>query len=331
VKVTLPSTMKEVKLFGLNDLRMVESPVPTIEPDEILVKVRACGICPTEIRKFTVPNYKPIPFPVNPGHEWTGDVVQVGSRVEGFEVGWRVVAEGEGGYAEYAKITASNLKYTQRLPENVSYEEGTFVEPLADCLHAVRERATTIAGERVVVVGAGPMGLGIVAVAARSGANVMAVEPIDRRRALALEFGAEVVIDPNSESVDDAVLDWTGGRRADVCMATVGIPKVMESCIKLVGERGRVVLFGGGGAGQTITIDPNWIHYNEISVIGSEWIGVGGKEEKDLYRIATEWISDGKVPVNRLISHRFPMSEIHEAYKAIMAGETLKVILLTDR
>lgn len=323
--------MKEVKLFGISDLRIVESPVPAIEPDEILVKVRVCGICPTEIRKFTAPNYKPIPFPVNPGHEWTGDVVRVGSEVEGFEVGWRVVAEGEGGYAEYAKITASNLIYTQRLPERVSYEEGTFVEPFADCLHAVRERAKVIAGDRVVVVGAGPMGLGIVAAAARSGANVMAVEPIEQRRDLAIEFGAEVVVDPNSEEVEDAVLDWTSGRRTNVCMATVGIPEVIESCIRLVGERGRVVLFGGGGAGQTITIDPNWIHYNEISLIGSEWIGVGGKEETELYCISTEWISDGKVPVSRLISHRFPLSEIHEAYKAIMAGETLKVMLLTDR
>jgi L-iditol 2-dehydrogenase len=331
LEVTLPSTMKEVKLFGINDLRIVESPVPTIGPDDILVKVRACGICPTEIRKFTVPNYKPIPFPVNPGHEWTGDIVQVGSNVHGFEVGWRVVAEGEGGYAEYAKITASNLKYTQRLPDSVSYEKGTFVEPLADCLHAARERGQVIAGDRVVVVGAGPMGLGIVAASARSGGNVMAVEPIDERRALALEFGAEVVVDPNSESVEDTVLAWTNGRRADVCMATVGIPEVMESCIKLVGERGRVVLFGGGGAGQTITIDPNWIHYNEISVVGSEWIGVGGKEETELYRIATEWIADKKVPVDRLISHRFLLTDIHDAYKTIMAGKTMKVILLTDK
>ncbi|HBK59936.1 MAG TPA: hypothetical protein DDZ84_03980 [Firmicutes bacterium] len=182
-----------------------------------------------------------------------------------------------------------------------------------------------------MVVGAGPMGLGIVAAAARSGGSVMAVEPIPERRALALEFGAEVVIDPNAVSVEEAVLEWTSGRRANVCMATVGISKVMESCMKLVGERGRVVLFGGGGAGQSITIDPNWIHYNEISIIGSEWIGVGGKEEKDLYRISTEWIAGGKVPVGRLISHRFPLTKIHDAYDTIKAGGTLKVILLTDR
>jgi L-iditol 2-dehydrogenase len=329
--VSLPSKMKEVKLFGIGDLRLVESPVPDIEPDEILVRVRACGICPTEIRKFSIPNYKPISFPVNPGHEWTGDVVAVGSRVKGFEVGWRVVAEGEGGYAEYAKITASNLKYSCRLPDDVTYEEGTFVEPLSDCIHAVRERASVIAGDRVVVIGAGPMGLGIIAIAARSGGNVMAVEPIAERRALALEFGAELVIDPNAESVEEAVLSWTDGRRAEVCMATVGIPRVMEASIRLVGERGRVVLFGGGGAGQMITIDPNWIHYNEISLIGSEWIGVGGKEEKDLYRISTEWIADGKVPVKRLISHEFPMSRIHEAYRTIMAGGTMKVVIHPDR
>ncbi|NLS45678.1 MAG: zinc-binding dehydrogenase [Firmicutes bacterium] len=328
--MALPSTMKEVKLFGINDLRIIESPVPTIKPDEILVKVRVCGICPTEIRKFTVPNYKPISFPVNPGHEWTGDVVQVGSEVKDFRVGWRVVAEGEGGYAEYAKITASNLVYAQRLPENVSYEEGTFVEPLADCLHAVRERAEVIAGDRVVVIGAGPMGLGIIAVAARSGANVMAVEPVKERRDLAVEFGAEIVVDPTTQDVESSVLDWTSGRRANVGMVTVGIPEVIESGIKLVGERGRVVLFGGGGAGQMITIDPNWIHYKEISLIGSSWIGVGGKEETELYRISTEWISDGKFPVSRLISHRFPLVDIHKAYEAIMAGGTLKVMLLIN-
>lgn len=325
------ATMQELKLFAIKDLRMVESPIPTIEPDEMLVKVRACGICPTEIRKFTVPNYTPISFPVNPGHEWTGDVVELGSKVKGFKIGDRIVAEGEGGYAEYAKITASNLQYVQRLPDHVSYEEGTFIEPLADCFHAVRERGKVIAGDRVVVVGAGPMGLGIIAVAACSGGNVMAIEPKSARRELALEFGAEVVVDPNSEPVEDAVLAWTNGRRANVCMATVGIPKVMESCVKHVGKRGRVVLFGGGEAGQTITVDPNWVHYNEISVIGSSWIGVAGKEEKDLYRISTEWIADGKVPVKRLISHRFPMKEVDNAYKTIMAGEAMKVMLIMDK
>ena len=322
--------MNEVKLYEIGDLRKLKSPIPVIEEDEILVKVRACGICPTEIRKYTVQNYNPLPFPFTPGHEWAGDVVKVGSKVNKFKVGDRVVAEGEGGYAEYAKITAHNIQFAQHLPDDVTYEEGTFVEPLADCLHAVRERANVIIGERVVVVGAGPMGLGIIAAAARSGGNVMAVEPIEKRRNLAREFGAEVVIDPNAESVEDAVLEWTDGRRADVCLATVGIPEVVQSSIKLVGERGRVVLFGGGGAGQTIPIDANWIHYNEISLIGSEWIGVGGKEEKDLYRIAIEWISDGKVPVSKLISHRFALNDIHDAYEKIMAGGTLKVILVMD-
>src|SRR5699024_6531535 len=162
--------MVQYQLFGIKDLREINSKVPEIKDREVLVKVKSCGICPTDYRKYSVPNYNELNFPFNPGHEWTGEVVKVGSKVNKFKEGDRIVAEGEGGYAEYAKINEHDLEYATRLPDNISFDAGTFTEPLADCIHAVK-RANIDLGSKVVVLGAGTMGLQIISAASHSGAE----------------------------------------------------------------------------------------------------------------------------------------------------------------
>lgn len=322
--------MREYQLYGIGDLREMESRIPSINDDEILVKVRACGICPTDLRKYTTPNYYPLEFPFNPGHEWTGDVVSVGANVTKFKVGDRIVAEGMGGYAEYAVIDRHNLQFSTHLPDDVPYDEGTFTEPLADCIHAVVNRAKVRLGDKVVVMGAGAMGLQLVAAASLSGADVLVSEPNEQRRALALEFGAQHVVDPNAGPLIEQVRSWNGGNLADVCIVTIGNSALIKESIHLVGERGRVLLFGGGGEGLMTEIDPNWIHYNEIELTGSEWIGVGRHADPKLYKIAVDLIRTGKVPVRKLISHRMPLSKVHEAYDLIRSGKALKIILFPE-
>ncbi len=327
----ITSTMIEAQLFGLGDLRLLESPVPPIGDCEVLVKVKACGICPTDLRKFTTPNYYPLEFPFNPGHEWTGDVVAVGAKVTRFRVGDRIAAEGMGGYSEYCKIDQHNLQYCVRLPDTVNYDEGTFTEPLADCIHAVVNRTQIRLGEKVVVLGAGAMGLQLIAVASLSGAEVLVSEPNSARREMALKFGAASVIDPNADDLGETVMSWTNGRRADACIVTIAEPKLMKEAVHLVGARGRVLLFGGGGKDLTTELDPNWIHYNEITLTGSEWIGVGRHADPSLYEKAIRLIETGKVPVRLLITHRAALSEVHDAYERIRGGRELKVILSPEK
>lgn len=323
----LPETMLEAKLYGIGDLRLEEGPLPTMAEDEVLARVEVCGICTSDLRKFAMPNYYPLSFPFNPGHEWTGQVVAVGSRHTKFQVGDRIVAEGQGGYAPYAKINAHDLRFAARLPDEVSYDAGVFTEPLADCLHALMNRASVRLGERVVVIGAGPMGLLHANVAALCGARVLVSEPKEERRKLATRFGADVTVDPSADALLDAVAAWTKGKGADICVVTVGQPQIIEQAVGLLGKRGRLVLFASTRLGEKIAMDPNWIHYNEITVTGSHWVGVSGYSDPKLYEMALDLIAGKKVDVEALISHRLPLSKIHEGYRLLQNGEAMKVLL----
>ena len=160
--------MKAAVLYGKNDLRIVEVDKPKIGPTDILVKVKACAVCPTDIRRYRTGSRKvhgqdrTFNFPLNSGHEWTGEVVEVGEGVKGFRKGMRISAGGVfGGYAKYTSVPQHfiRLDMVLELPDNVSYEEGTFVEPLADCIHAVRDRSKVKAGDTIAIIGAGQMGL----------------------------------------------------------------------------------------------------------------------------------------------------------------------------
>lgn len=323
----LPERMLEARLHGIGDLRLEEGEVPAITDDEVLVRVEACGICASDLRKFTTPNYYPLTFPFNPGHEWTGQVVQVGKRHTKFQVGDRLVAEGQGGYAPFAKINAHDLQFAAHLPDEVSYDAGVFTEPLADCIHALVNRASVRLGEKAVVIGAGSMGLLHANVAALCGATVLVSEPDASRRDLAVKFGADITVDPMEDDLEKVVDEWSKGQGADVCIVTVGQQKLLEQALKLVGKRGRVVLFASTRPGEQISIDPNWIHYNEIVLTGSHWVGVSGHSDPKLYEQALDLIARKKVDVEALISHRLPLKDIHEGYRLLQTMQSMKVLL----
>jgi len=323
----LPETMLQAKLYGIGDLRLEEGPLPTIEDDEVLVRVEVCGICASDVRKFTAENYYPLKFPFNPGHEWTGTVVAVGRRHTKFQVGDRIVAEGQGGYAPYAKINAHDLRFSTRLPDEVSFEAGIFTEPLADCIHAVVHRGGVRLGDKVVVVGAGSMGLMHANVAALAGADVLVSEPDPERRALAVDFGASVTVDPTAHNLRDAVEEWTKGKGADACILTLSHPALIDEAVHLVGARGRVILFASGPVGQRISLDPNRIHYKEILLTGSHWVGVSGYSDPSLYELAVDLIARKKVNVEALITHRLPLTRIHEGFQLMQERKSLKVLV----
>jgi L-iditol 2-dehydrogenase len=319
-------------LYGINDLRLVDQPPPVAGPDDLLVRVHTCGVCPTDLRKYRTGDNGSLRLPMNLGHEWAGEIVEVGTNVGGFAPGMRTIGDTYDGYGDYAVISGETLALSfpsgpLDIPDSISDEELTFVEPLADCLHAVHDQAQVREGQTVLILGAGQMGLQLTGVCHAAGARVIVSEPLATRRALAAEFGASQLLDPTRDNVESEVLHLTDGEGADVVIIAIGLPSLVNQSLHICRPLGRVILFAGFERPARVEIDPNLIHYKEIVLTGSEWIGTPPHHRPELYQQAIDMIARGTVPVARLITHRFPLGQIQEAFQAAADHHSLKVVV----
>ena len=324
--------MKAALLYGIGDLRLVDIPKPAPAPDEVLMKVTVCAVCPTDIRKYRVGNGGVLQFPFNMGHEWVGEVVEVGKEVADVKVGERLLGGGYAGYAEYAPLGGHMLRPVGGkplvVPEGVTDEEATFVEPLADAVHSIVDQGKVKIGDKVLILGAGQLALQHAMVAKAVGATVIVSEPIAERRELARKFGADYVLDGSStEDVVAGVHELTDGKGADAAIVTIGSPEASVTALSAVRSRARIVLFGGFDRGVQTTLDLNIIHYKEIELTGSYWVGVPPYGNPDLYGVAMKLIQDKTVPVAKLITHRMELEQIHDAFDAIRTRSGLKAII----
>ena len=318
--------MKEALFYGIGDLRVVESTRREITNDEILVAVRACGICPTDIRKYRTGNHGVHKLPMNLGHEWTGDVVEVGANLNHIKPGMRVLGEGFTGYAEYAVITPEFVPFALELPDAVSYEEGTFVEPLADCVYCIENTIKVDMGDKIAIVGQGTMGQMKLKVAKHRGLKVMVSDTRDDRLEHSKKFGADLVVKP--DEFLEAAKEWTNGEGLDAVVLSVGAPPAINQAMEAVKERGWISLFGGFKHGSTATIDPNLIHYKEIFMTGSYWVGIPGKfSDRKYYDKALQLIAEKTVPVGELITHRFSLDDIVQGFEVMESLEGFKVMI----
>lgn len=311
--------MRVARLHGVRDLRVEEVPDPVPASGELLVRVEACGVCPTDVRKYL--HGTSDGYPLNPGHEWVGRVEALGEGVEGWAVGDRVYGDTYAGYAELAVLAVEPGEWSHgalRLPEDVPLERAIFVEPFADCLHAVRDQARAREGDRVVVVGGGQMGLQLVVAARLAGGEVTLVEPHDERRALGLELGAQ-------EAVRD-LADVPG--RAIAVILSVGIGPLVERCVEVTAPGGRVVLFAGFGDASRAELDLNRLHYEEIALVGSEWIGAPPYQRREHYAAALETLVSGRAPLERLVTARCGLDGLEQAYADVQALRGLKTMLV---
>jgi len=315
--------VKAALLYGKRDLRIVDTDVPRINEKEILVKVKACAVCPTDIRKYATGNHSVRSYPINLGHEWAGDLVEVGATVQGLHPGMRVSGSGFSGYAEYALVPAERVERVFEMPKGTTYEEATFVEPLADCIHAVIDRANVRNGDKVAVIGAGPMGLMLMMVAGSEGAKTVSIELMESRKRTAAELGAGSVVDARQPY---ALKPLEG--TCDKVLVSIGHPKAIEQGLRLVKECGTVLLFGGAQKGTMIQLDPNLIHYREIVLTGSYYVGIPPNPK--LFQRALSLISSGAVPVKKLITHRFPLEEVRKAFDVIEKKEGMKAIVFPE-
>jgi len=340
--------MKAARLYGVGDLRVEEVDRPVISSDdEVLIRIHACGICPSDLRAYTGVRQSYRSFPYIPGHEWAGEIVAAGDGVEGFAIGdrvvpsWRVVCgkcyycnrglhnfcenlrygQVRGGFAEYGVAPAESL---YRIPEGVSYQEASFSEPLACCING--SLASRIAfGDDVAIVGAGPIGLLHLQLAKHQGARVLVSEFIPERLAVAQKLGADEVIYASQTDPVERVKELTEGRGVNTVIVAVGARQAIEQALQMTGICGTVNLFAGTYPRPVeMAFDPNLIHYKQLVLTGSHDF------TPHHFRMALKLIQFGIVKVAPLITHRLPLHQTKEGFDMLPRREGLKIMITMD-
>ena len=285
--------MTAAVLYGKEDVKIEQVPIPTLEEGEVLVKVQVALTCGTDLKVYQRGYHaRMIVPPALFGHELAGVVEEVGPKVRGFKKGMRVVALNSapcggcfycskhqenlcedllfnnGAYAEYIRIPRRIVEANMlAIPKHVSFEEAAIVEPLACVLRGLHETKLEI-GDTVAVIGAGPIGLMFVQVAKLAGCNVISVVKRDSQVSAARRAGANSVV--QITAVDDpiqAVRKLTpDGRGCDVVIEAVGRPQAWEWTIEMVRKGGTVNFFGGCASGTTVALDTQRLHYNELTL-----------------------------------------------------------------
>src|SRR5271167_3000830 len=328
-------------------------PIPQVGEGEVLFRVAACGICGTDIKKIQHGFVNP---PQIFGHELAGTVVEVGRGVTKFKPGDRVVSfhhipcgdcfycgqqlfsqcpgykkvgltagfdPNGGGFAEYVRAMPWIVERGMiALPDEVSFEEATFVEPVNTCLKAVR-KARVAKGETVLVIGQGPIGMLLMILAKYEGAEVYASDPMTGRRAASLKFGAREVFDPTKQNLQREMRERTGGRGADVVLVAVPSPALVPEALAIARPGGRVLLFAHNDPVMQLDFPAAAVGVEEKEILGSYSASVDDQAE------SAALVFERRLPLRELISHRFPLERIAEALElaAHPAEDTLKVVI----
>ncbi|CUS83167.1 alcohol dehydrogenase catalytic domain-containing protein [Candidatus Kryptobacter tengchongensis] len=341
--------MKVAKLYDFGDIRIEEMDLPDINSDEMLVKVKACGICSSDTMKWYVKKKAPIVI----GHEISGVVVEVGEDVDKFKPGDRVFVHHHapcmecryckrgnyvmcdvwknskiipGGIAEFIKVPNVNLRNdTLKLPDHLSFEDGAIVEPVACSVKAFK-RAGVKKGDYVVILGLGFMGQVNVKLAKFYGAELtIGVDKVKYRLEKAIENGADYVIDFSNESVKEKVFEITGGYGADVVIVGPGTIEAIYSGLEIVAKGGKLVLFTPTPDDAILEIKPYEVYFKEISIIPSYSAGPDDTVE------ALELISKGIIKAEKFVTHRFKIENTLDAFMlTASAGESLKCMIVFD-
>jgi L-iditol 2-dehydrogenase len=320
--------MRAARLHGIKDLQLEQLPVPRLGPGELLVRVQACGICPTDARKYVI-GVNDGGYPFNPGHEWVGVIEEIGPQADGWALGDRVYGDTFGGYAEFALVPARPRGWSCgaiRIDPALAVERAVFLEPLADCLHAVHDQARIAAGDPVLVFSAGSMGLQITAIASRAGARVLVVEPIAERREVARTFGAQQTVSP--EEWRGAAETFTAGQGFAAAIVAIGKASLVSQAVEVVAPGGRVVAFAGFGNEPAAVIDMNRIHYGEVQLVGSHWIGTPPNQRLDRYAQARDLLAEPDLALERIVSRVIGFEQVEDALTRHADYRELKTVLI---
>jgi 2-desacetyl-2-hydroxyethyl bacteriochlorophyllide A dehydrogenase len=305
---------------GEDRFEVQEHPKPVPGPGEVRVRVEACGVCLTDVHGIQGA-FGPRQPPQVLGHEFGGLIDQLGPDVTSVAVGTPVTCGARGGFAEYVVLPADRAF---PLPAGASVDEAGFVEPVLCCSTAIQNANLPMAAD-VLVTGAGPMGLILLQLARRGGAaRVIVSEPNSSRRELARRLGADVVIDPSSTDVPDQIRQLTGGRGVDAAFETAGAPRPLADCVAAATHGGAVVLVGVNGKAARFELELHDFHFRELRLIGS--YGASGRGG---FQAAVSWL--GQIQLQPMISHRFGLAELAEAFAIARDGAGCKVLVYPGR
>lgn len=344
--MTIPTTMRAAVTRDWNEIRIEQVPVPELETGDVLVRVEACGICGTDL-KILEGAYKgswPPSLPFIQGHEWSGRVAALGEGATGLQVGDRVVAENhkgcgacancrrgrynlcevaytkgkayklyghtaQGAFAEYAARPTALL---HKIPDSVSSEEGAIINQGALGLHAIR-RCGIEPGATVVVIGPGLVGLVTMQLVKAVGAVRVIVVGRGPRLDLALELGADDVVDISSTDAAQAVRGLTHGRGADCVFECAGAPSAVSTALGCVKRGGRVGIVGLTG-NKSVELNTDRFALDEIDLVGV-------RSSPNTYPDMINLIAAGKINVGKLVSRIYPLEQIQKAFEAFRKRE----------
>lgn len=346
--------MRAVIYKAPGDVEVMDVKRPVLGDGDVLLKVLSNTICGTDLRIAKGIKRKGVIAPRVLGHEVAGEIVQLGANVTGFAVGDTVGLsptfscgsctecqrglfhlcrnakvlghQTDGGLAEFLLVPAQAVRDGVLVPYSVTADPVaiSLAEPLSCIIHGQRFLDISF-GDVVLVIGGGAIGLMHAKLAKLAGAGtVILSEPVEFRRAIAAEFGADVTVDPTTENLVQIVTDLTNGDGADVVIVCIGVPALVNDALTLARKHARVSLFAGFPTDELTAIDSNLIHYKELTIVGSSNSNVVD------YQQAIGLIESGAIDTARLVTHRFNVDQYEDAVDMINHPNALKVAIIPD-
>lgn len=338
--------MKTAVYYGQHDIRIEQTPIPKINDDEILVQMKACGVCGSDLMEWYLKPRVPLVL----GHEPAGTVAKKGSRVKNLSLDDRLFVHHHvacltchyclhgdytlckqfhetnikpGGFAEFFRVPAANVQVdTLKIPETLSYGEATLIEPLACCVRAIKKCGVQT-GDTVAVIGAGATGLIHTALSKVYGAmKTIVSDPIEFRLGLAKQYGADITVNPENKDLTEIAKAETDGRGVDVTIVTAPSLEAYEAGMKICRKGGKLCVFAPTDPGKRLRISPKELFFSELQLIPS--YSTSHLET----RTALQLLKSNKISVKPLITHRFSLQHTAQAFKtALETKESLRVIV----
>ena len=354
---SLPATMRAAIYVGQSRISVEPVPVPEIGPGELLVRVESCGICHTDLKKI---EHNLLTPPRIFGHETAGVVAAVGAGVQGFTVGDRVVVfhhipcqdcfycrrklyaqcaaykkvgvtagfePAGGGFSQYVRVMDWIVRRgVEKIPEGAPFDEACLVEPVNTCLKAVK-LVDPQPYQLALILGQGPIGLLFTMLVRRTGARVVVTDMIERRRNLALRFGAEEAWDPGTAEIQPRVAALSGGRGADLAIVAASFPGAVQEAVGCSRPGSRILLFAQTSPQEKVQLSGADICVGERTILGCYSASIDVQEE------SARLVFSGELPVEDLISHRLPLEAISSGIDLALHPDekSLKIIVQPQR
>src|ERR1700676_4407465 len=349
--------MRAAVYTGSSTVSVEHVPTPQIGPGELLIQVESCGICHTDLKKI---EYNLLAPPRIYGHETAGVVAAAGPGVRGFSPGDRVIVfhhipclecfycrhrlyaqcpvykkvgvtagyePAGGGFSQYVRVMDWIVsRGVEKIPAGVSFDRACFVEPVNTCLKGMKQMDPQ-PGDMLAILGQGPVGLIFTMMAHRAGLRIVATDTFETRRKLAREFGAHEAFDPRDAAFVSAIKNITDGRGADLVIIAVSAPGIVEQAVAISRPGARILLFAQTSHQERIEVSGADICMGERVLCGSYSASV------DLQRESAELVFSGALPVEKLISHRYSLSDIHVGIERALHpdAESLKIVVQPQR